>query len=233
MTPLLSVEDPSLRLALETISPSSSPASTPFTSSTEASPTAELRASRPAIMLSSTSWTADEDFSLLIEALSLYARSESSPPAPTPSKDASDGSADDWVHASINDDDVAPPPPTPPRAPKNSRLPDLICFVTGRGPLRTHYLSLLNSRAATEGWLSPPAESGRPRVSVHSVWLDDPDYPKLLGCADLGVSLHVSSSGLDLPMKVVDCFGCGVPVLAKDFAWSVVAVAHTSVCQSG
>jgi beta-1,4-mannosyltransferase len=153
------------------------------------------RDDRPALVVSSTSWTPDEDFSILLAALARYEQ-----------------------RAEVVNKK------------KPGTLPKLLCVVTGKGPLKEKYMSevgrMQTGKAGGDGWKW---------VRCVSLWLEPEDYPLLLGLtsssswwcyissnagsADLGVCLHSSSSALDLPMKVVDMFGCGLPVCALEFAW--------------
>lgn len=83
--------------------------------------------------------------------------------------------------------------------------PDLAVLLTGRGRLREEFEGRLARRHLR-------------RIAVRTAWIDPVDYPGVVGLADVGVCLHQSSSGLDLPMKVADFRGVGVPVCAYDYA---------------
>ena len=122
------------------------------------------RNERPAFLISSTSWTEDEDFGIFLDALTQLAE----------------------------------------RSKQDSKMPNIVVVVTGKGPQKQHYEEKI-SKLAFE------------RIRILTMWLEAEDYPRLLGCADLGICLHTSTSGLDLPMKVLDMFGCNVPVCAVDF----------------
>ncbi len=123
---------------------------------------------RPALIISPTSWTADEDFALVLDAVSRC--------------DARFGAG----------------------AAQASNHLRLLFLITGSGPLRADF------------------EDRMRRLSLHAVelrtlWVPPEDYPLLLGAADLGLCLHRSASGLDLPMKVADMFGAGLPVCALEY----------------
>ena len=80
----------------------------------------------------------------------------------------------------------------------------LTVLMTGDGPRRAL-------------WEKRHAELGLRHVRPRTLWAEPDDYPRVLGCADLGVSLHRSASGVDLPMKICDMFGAGLPVCALDY----------------
>ena len=133
----------------------------------------EIKIAKSRLLVSSTSWTPDEDFSLLLEAL-------------------------------INYSDLA--------TTTHPHLPEVLVVVTGKGPQKDAFLAQIRDLKAHEKL---------EMVTIETAFLSTSDYAKLLGSADLGVSLHTSSSGVDLPMKVVDMFGAGLPVVGwGDFeAW--------------
>jgi beta-1,4-mannosyltransferase len=84
------------------------------------------------------------------------------------------------------------------------RFPDVVILVTGDGRRRAEF---------ERRFAGLPAH----RVQLRTRWLEPEDYPRIVGSADLGLCLHRSSSGMDIPMKVADLFGAGVPVCALDY----------------
>ena len=125
----------------------------------------ELEKGKLKLLVSSTSWTPDEDFFLLLEALKSYSE------------------------LAIT---------------THPHLPEILAIITGKGPQKAEFIAQIRE-LDVEGKLE--------MVDIRTAWLSNENYASLLGAADLGVSLHMSSSGVDLPMKVVDMFGAGLPVV--------------------
>lgn len=117
-----------------------------------------------------TSWTEDEDFDVIIDAVVRLEERVRGWEAAQPSR----------------------------------RFPDLVILVTGDGTRRAEF---------ERRFAGLPAR----RIQLRARWLDPEDYPGVVGSADIGLCLHRSSSGLDIPMKIADLFGAGVPVCALDY----------------
>ena len=119
---------------------------------------------KPITMISSTSWTPDEDFNMLLNCFIN-------------------------VEKTLNN---------------KEGLKKVLFLITGRGPMKEEFMLKVK-------------EAKLRIFDVKSILLDSDDYPKLLSLVDLGVSLHYSSSGIDLPMKVVDMFSACLPAAAIYF----------------
>ena len=101
------------------------------------------------LIVSSTSWTPDEDFSILLTALKGYSRLRKI----------------------------------------SGRDPELLVIITGKGPLKSAFEQAV-SQAESQNLLQG--------VQIKTIYFDEiGEYAKILACADLGVSLHTSSSGVD------------------------------------
>ena len=133
----------------------------------------ENKNNKPIVMISSTSWTPDEDFSLLLDS---FIKTEEMILEDIEDKEQK-------TKVSITKD----------------KIKKILFLITGRGPLRDKFMKKV-------------AEAKLKYFEVKSIWLESDDYPKLLSLVDLGISLHYSSSGIDLPMKVVDMFSGCLPV---------------------
>lgn len=118
------------------------------------------------IIISSTSFTKDEDFDILLDAMKLYDLKMEEPDAD---------------------------------------LPKIFLLVTGKGPEKQKFLRNVENLKFSK------------RIVIKNYWLSSSDYAKIISVADLAISLHLSSSGIDLPMKILDFFGCGVPTISVNF----------------
>lgn len=128
------------------------------------------------LLMSATSWTPDEDFDYLIDALKAYDNHCTTMMT---------------MATTIQQHDHAV---RPMRA---------VVAVTGKGPLKQTYEKIFTELNTSLSY-----------VRFVTLWLEPEDYPRFVSCADLGLCFHTSSSGLDLPMKVLDMLGSGVPVCA-------------------
>jgi len=123
------------------------------------------------LLMSCTSWTPDEDFKVLLDALEKLDQRVTA--------NSTTGGFD---------------------------FPKVAVVVTGKGPQKSMYQNkILRMRPSLTN------------ITIDTMWLEASDYPMLLGCADLGICLHTSTSGRDLPIKIMDMFGCQVPVCAIQF----------------
>jgi beta-1,4-mannosyltransferase len=147
---------------------------------------------RTLVVAGSTSWTADDDYTVVVDALRIVdatlraRRSQSRLWLFVSGKGPARGAFEDAVRrlrlARANDDDN-----------KDENV---------------------NASAADAAAAVGTAAAAAPVTVTTGYFQSFGDYATFVGAADLGLCLHHSSSNLDLPMKGVDMLGAGLPVAA-------------------
>lgn len=155
------------------------------------------------IIITSTSYTPDEDIYMLLKALKLYDKRKLELDLDLDKTEdvLQKSSSSSAIRLSSTSNSKSKPKTTGTKI-----LPKLRVIITGKGPMLPEIQKYIKE-------ISPLLQ----HVKIYTTWLSTEDYPKVIGTADLGISLHMSSSGWDLPMKAVDMFGCGVPVITLNY----------------
>lgn len=189
---------------------------------------------RGLIVVGSTSWTPDDDYSILIEALhrldfrlcqqeqqqqhaGLYGPS---PLMPSSASSSAAAAREAEGHSPVRSPTLLHQTSgrflspgggggagrTPFFSHRRPRPLDVWVLITGKGPGRARFEAQIKAAGLSS------------HVVVSTVYLQSYlQYSITLGAADVGLCLHQSSSGLDLPMKAVDMLGAGLPVIALDY----------------
>eukprot|EP00656_Telonema_subtile_P045467 TRINITY_DN51717_c0_g1_i1.p1 TRINITY_DN51717_c0_g1~~TRINITY_DN51717_c0_g1_i1.p1 ORF type:complete len:441 (-),score=36.87 TRINITY_DN51717_c0_g1_i1:91-1413(-) len=163
--------------------PSSSSSSASHTSKKDSSDFSTSQPQRGRIVVSATSWTADDDYTMVLDALcTVY----------------------DDIHSRVMKFPDAPPPAR------------LWVVITGKGASKEKFDNQLQTiEKYKTRFIDAVKNKKNNYIQISTIYFQSfAKYAKMLGGSDAGLSLHDSSSGYDLPMKAVDMFGAGIPVMA-------------------
>lgn len=116
---------------------------------------------RPLLLLSSSSFTIDDDYETLLNALKQYE--------------------------------------------ERNNAKKIVLVMSGHGPEK-------------EYWQKKFEQTHFDHINVLFKWFEPAKYPLMVACADYGICMHKSTSGVDLPIKILDLQSCKIPVIAYAYS---------------
>lgn len=119
---------------------------------------------RPLLLLSNSSFSIDDDYESLLQALQMYD--------------------------------------------ERLKTRKLVLVMSGQGPCK-------------QNWQRRFERTHFNNINVIFKWFEAKDYPLIVASADYGICMHNSTSGVDLPIKILDLQSCKVPVLAYEYSSTI------------